>query len=82
MVLIAEHGDGDVTAVRAPAAGALALPNFTFQRASRSFCRNLAGLACQSSGMRSCLVAAFSPALLRCFGAEISEASTIRPPER
>ena len=62
-----------------PSGLALALLNLTVQRASRSFCRSLAGLAFQASGMRPSLIAFFSSSVLRCLGAGISEASTIWP---
>src|SRR5690554_3767469 len=38
----------------------LALVYLRLQRASRSFCRILAGLSCQCSGIRPSLIAAFS----------------------
>src|SRR5947209_7765037 len=56
-----------------PSAFGLALLNLTVQRASRSLCASLAGLAFQSCGIRPSLIAAFSPSVLRCLGAEISE---------
>jgi hypothetical protein len=39
----------------------------TVQRASRSFCRGLAGLAFHTSGMRPSFSAFFSSSVLRCF---------------
>src|SRR6516165_2260281 len=68
------------TAGFVPSARSFALLNLTVQRASRSFCRSLAGLAFQSSGMRPSLIARFSSSVLRCLGAATSEASTICPP--
>ena len=57
-----------------------ALENLTVRRASRSLCASLAGLAFQSCGIRPSLIAFFSSSVLRCFGADMSEASTIYPP--
>ena len=81
MVLVAEGRDGDVDP-EDRAVGPRPWPwlNLTVQRASRSLCRSLAGSPCQASGMRPSLIAFFSAAVLRCFGAAISEASTIWPP--
>ena len=63
-----------------PSSRGLALENFTVQRASRSFCRSLAGRSAQPSGIRPALIAAFSASVLRCLGAATIEASTICPP--
>lgn len=63
-----------------PSSSALALENFTVQRASRSFWRSLAGFFCHSSGTFPALRSAFSASLLRCFGAATIVAATIWPP--
>src|SRR5947209_15715870 len=47
-----------------PSVRALALLNLTVQRASRSLCRSLAGLAFQASGMRPSLMVFFSSSVL------------------
>ena len=41
---------------------------------------SLAGLSAPASGMRPALISAFSPSVLRCFGAAMIEASMICPP--
>ncbi len=62
-----------------PSACGFALENFTVQRASRSFCRNFAGLPCHSYGMRPALISSFSSFVFLCFGAAIRLESTISP---
>src|SRR5215471_9612427 len=73
MVLIAARSTGGIE----PSARGLALLNLTVQRASRSLCRSLAGLAFQFGGIRPCLIAFFSSSVLRWRGAETRLASTI-----
>src|SRR6516162_3019984 len=60
-----------------PSSRGLALVNLTVQRASRSLCRSLAGLAFQFAGIRPSLIAFFSSSVLRCRGAATRLASTI-----
>ena len=52
-----------------PGAAGFALENFTVQRASRSFCLSLAGLAFHPSGTSPALIAAFSSPVFLCRGA-------------
>ena len=63
-----------------PSSRGLALENFTVQRASRSFCRSLAGFFIQHAGVSPCLIAARSASVLRYFGAVTIVASMICPP--
>ena len=57
-----------------PSSRTLAFVYLMVQRASRSFCRSLAGLSCQPSGMRPSLIACFSAFVFRCLGAATIEA--------
>lgn len=79
MVLVAESGDGDVAGGSVPSACGFALMNLTGQRASRSFCRSLAGRSFQAWGMRSALIASFSSLVLRCRGVATRLESTNCP---
>ncbi len=77
VVLVAERRDREVDLGVAPVER-LGLGVLTVQRASRSFCRSLAGLARQASGTRPSQPC-FSALLLRCLGAETMVASTSCP---
>ena len=79
MVLVAEHRDGDLDALRA-IRRRLAFEYFTVQRASRP-----SAPACEPQPqprMRPSFSARFSSSVLRCFGAATTVASTICPPMR
>ena len=76
VVLVAEHRDGEIdrleclgiSAVLHTPAGIKILQYWIF-----------AGLACHSSGMRPCLIPAFSASVLRCLGGGTTVASMMWP---
>src|SRR4029078_163030 len=55
-------------------------PCFLVQRASRSFCRTLAGFCFHPAGVRPACSSAFSSRLFRCVGTGTMLASMICPP--
>ena len=79
MVLVAEHRDGDVDALRA-VRRRLGLGVFHRPARVAVLLRQLGGLRAQASGMRPSFSARFSSSVLRCFGAATTVASTICPP--